>query len=202
MQFLAWPIVALVLGITTIFVFKTPLARFIDRAKKIGAGSLQVATNDQTSGVEAKPSPADELLKEFDNTILLEKEEQIREELEKFGVKSGADRERVLMRYLAALLIVQIFDQIYRLIWGSQISMLQFLNSAGSIQLSLLHPWYAHAKAKNIELYNGYTFEQWLGFLQSKSLIVLSGKQISITLAGREFLKYLLHQGYTLYKSG
>ncbi len=202
MEFLAWPVVVLILGIVSIVVFRQPLTRFLDRAEKIGKGGIQAVTGGQASGVEVKPSPADELLKAFDNALLVEREKFILAELERLHISPGSDRERVLIRLLASLSLVQSFERTYTLIWGSQITALQFLNSAGAVPAQFLRPWYDQAAAREPEVYDGYTFDQWLGFLQASFLILLSGENVSISLEGREFLKYLLHQGYTLYKRG
>lgn len=101
MEFLAWPGVALILGIVAIFVFRQPLTRFLDRAERIGRRGIQAAAGAQTGGVEVRPSPADELLKAFDNALLLEREKFIRAELDRLHISPGADRERVLVRLLA-----------------------------------------------------------------------------------------------------
>ncbi|MBI2152757.1 MAG: hypothetical protein HYU24_03505 [Candidatus Rokubacteria bacterium] len=202
MEFLAWPVVALILGIVAIFVFKQPLTRFLDRAEKIGKGGIQAATGAQTGGMEVKPSPADELLKAFDNALLVQREKFITAELERLHIGPGSDRERVLIRLLAALSLVQSFERTYTLIWGSQISALQFLNSAGAVRPDLLRPEYDQAAAREPALYAGYTFDQWLHFLEVNLFILRSADTVTISLEGREFLKYLLHQGYTLYKRG
>lgn len=202
MEFLAWPAVVLILGIVAIFVFKLPLTRFLDRAQKIGKSGIEVGAGAQVSGVEVKPSPADELLKAFDNALLLEREKFIQTELERLHINSGPDRERVLIRLLAGLSLVQVFERTYTLIWGSQISALQFLNSAGTVRVDLLRPWYDQAAAREPDLYVVYTFEQWLAFLQASVLIARTGENVAISVGGREFLKYLLHQGYSLYKGG
>ncbi len=202
MEFLAWPGVVLVLGVVFMLLFRGPLTRFLDRAEKIGKGGIQAASGVQTSGIEVKPSPADELLKAFDNALLVEREKFIRAELERLHIVPGSDRERLLIRLLAGLALVQGFERTYTLIWGSQIAALQALNSAGTVAVQLLQPWYEQAAAREPELYDGYTFDQWLDFLQGNLLIVRSGENVSISLEGREFLKYLLHQGYSLYKHG
>ncbi|HZD70287.1 MAG TPA: hypothetical protein VFA45_15735, partial [Actinomycetes bacterium] len=85
-----------------------------------------------------------------------------------------------------------------------QISALQFLNSTGEIGIDpeLLRPWFEQAAAREPEAYAGDTLDRWLGFLENYSLIGRAGPNIVITLEGREFLKYLIQQGYTLHKRG
>lgn len=202
MEFLTWPAVVLVLGVVAIFVFRQPITRFLDRAQKIGKSGIEATASAQASGVEVKPSPADELLKAFDNALLVQREEFIRKELDRLRISTGTDRERVLIRLLAALSLVQAFERTYTLIWGSQISALQFLNSAGTVRAEFLRPGYDQAAARDPDLYRTYTFDQWLNFLQASVLVVRSGESVTISLEGREFLKYLLQQGYSLYKLG
>ena len=105
---------------------------------------------------------------------------------------------------MAAASIVQEFERIYSIVWGSQLGALQFLNSAGvdGTETLSLQAWYDQAAAQYVDTYTNYTFEQWLGFLQSQQLIVRANDQVGITLEGREFLKYVLHQGYRMYKPG
>lgn len=79
---------------------------------------------------------------------------------------------------------------------------LQSVNSVGTVPVEFLRPWYEQAAARETELYRGYSFGEWLSFLQSSALIVRAGDNVSISLEGREFLKYLLSQGYGLYKRG
>ena len=52
-------------------------------------------------------------------------------------------------------------------------------------------------------MYANYNFKQWLAYMESQRLLSIGmDEKIRITLDGREFLKYLIHQGYTLYKYG
>jgi hypothetical protein len=110
-EFLAWPAVVLVLGVVAILVFREPITRFLDRAQKIGKSGIEATASVQAGGVEVKPSPADELLKAFDNALLLEREKFIRTELERLNINSSPDRERVLIRLLAGLSLAQFFKR-------------------------------------------------------------------------------------------
>lgn len=82
--------------------------------------------------------------------------------------------------------------------------MLQFLNTLGAAgtDAAAVRPWYSLAAGREPRIYETYSFDQWLGFLQSHQLVIRNGDVVAITLEGREFLKYLLHQGYSLYKAG
>jgi len=119
-------------------------------------------------------------------------------------VAPGPDRERVLIRHLAGLMVVMMFERVYSLIWGSQIGVLQFLNSAGpaGVSAEFLRPWFDQAVAREPDAYAGDTLERWLSFLESNALISRQGSNWVITLEGREFLKYIIQQGYVLHKRG
>ncbi len=204
MEFLAWPSVILILGLTALFLFKRPLERFLDRAQKISKGGIEAGLPTQTQRKEVEPSSADEFMKLFDNALLVQREQWIRNELEKMLGSSQTEREKILIRLLAANSIVQHFEETYRVIWGSQLGALEFANTAGAsgLEKDFLRTWYNQAVARQPLWYQNYTFEQWLGFLYTSQLLLAIGDKVVITLEGREFLKYILHQGYTLYKPG
>src|SRR5713101_1066156 len=100
MEFLAWPAAALVLGLVALFSLRKPLIRLIDRTKKIG--KLGLEATEQPPGEAITASPGHELMKAFDNALVVEQEGRILADLDRLKVPTGADRERVLVRYLAA----------------------------------------------------------------------------------------------------
>ena len=65
-----------------------------------------------------------------------------------------------------------------------------------------LKPYYDLAKGQAPELYENYSFEQWLTFMENHRLVGRKESKVAITLVGREFLKYLVNQGFSLYKAG
>ena len=93
MEFLVWPAVVLVLVLVFMLVFKQPITRFIDRAQKVSRQGIEAAASPaaQEASTAAKPSPADELLKSFDNALLVNQENFIRSELEKLKIAQGPD---------------------------------------------------------------------------------------------------------------
>jgi hypothetical protein len=47
--------------------------------------------------------------------------------------------------------------------------------------------------------YANYTFDQWLGYLSKRVLILdLPGDTIGITQRGKDFLKHIVHYGYNV----
>ncbi len=204
MTWITWPMVGLILGLVAMLVFRRPLTRLLDRTRRIGKTGLEAGEQPKELSQPVGASASEELRRLFDNALLVQREDMIRGDLAKVTFRDSTDRETFLVRVLAAASIVQRFEQIYRGIWGSQLGALHFLNSANltGVDPGQVRPWYDQAVARHPELYESYTFEQWLGFLGSQTLIVTTASGIAISLEGREFLKYLLHQGYPLYKGG
>lgn len=201
---LTWPAVGLLLGLVVILVFRKPLSGFLERARRIGPTGIDADAAPQDVKASVKPSVAEELQKVFDNALLVQRESQLRTELDRINFKDASEREKFLIRLLIVLAISQTFERTYFRIWGSQLGALHYLNTAGltGADLSLIRKIYDQASTREPTRYEKYSFDQWLGFLQSSQLIVRKDNLISISLEGREFLKYLLQQGYPLYKRG
>jgi hypothetical protein len=200
----AWPVVGLVLGIVGILILKKPLIRAVDRVKKIGPTELSTEQVIQESAKDLRPTPSDEALKVFDNRLLVAREDAVRKDLDGRGISTSIERERVLLRHFSAISVCFQFERTYNQIWGSQIAALQLLNTRGDhgCEQSELLAFYSDAKNIFQHLYANYPFESWLKFMESFALIKVASDKISITLEGREFLKYLLDQSYFFQKPG
>ncbi len=196
--------VGLILGILVLVFLIKPLIRLVDRVKKIGIADLSTEPVVQESAKNLRPTPSDEALKIFDNQLLLSREDAVRKDLDSRGLSAQSERERVLIRYYSALTFCLQFERIYNGIWGSQVAALQFLNTRGDhgCERSDLLAFYSQAKEAFPTFYGEYSFDSWCKFLESFSLIKVEGTKTSLTLEGREFLKYLLDQAYSFHKLG
>lgn len=196
------PVAAIVLGVATMIVFKAPLSRLLDRTKKITTRGLETEATNQKIALTA--SAAEELHRVFDNALLVQREALVRTTLEGLEFRDPTERESFLIRFLAASAISQQFERAYWNIWGSQLAALQFLNGLGTdgAEQDWLLPFYEQSAAKDPQAEVEYPFDQWLGFLVSHQLASPEGTRIGVTLEGREFLKYILHQGYPLHRTG
>src|SRR5438445_2734217 len=164
LQPLAYPVVVLILGGIALFVFKQPITRLLDRTNKVGRGGLEAQPiNQTTSAVEPRTAGAEELLREFDNALVVEKEKLIKAELTKRNLPAH-EREQVLTRYLVASGIALKFEKSYSAIWGSQLWTLQRLNSTPrGIEAKVVCAMaYEPAKKQWPEVYTNYSFEQAL----------------------------------------
>ncbi len=91
----------------------------------------------------------------------------------------------------SAMSVADAFESETAILWETQIPALAFLESAGPRGLDLedLRPFYVRCARRFPELYDGSEFHAWVQFLQDAELIVLTGREVAITPAGKEFLK-------------
>lgn len=211
-----WAAAVLILGIIAIIRFGPHLGRLIDRAHSIGGRfGVQASPPEQIqAGSEATlpartalepdsgrpalpaagepPLETDDLIRGMDTPAVLTRDRYIRTQLDR--MRNRDDRERVVIRTLAAQYVLGDFNRIYSVIFGSQILVLATLNSAGDTGLSLdaLRPFYDNAAQRYPEAYKNDTLERWLDFLKSSELIRDSQNGVAITQWGTEFLDHLV----------
>lgn len=138
-----------------------------------------------------------ELMRALDSSTLRLQENSIKEDLENRGLRNSEAIE-VLIRYLANAQITLVFNEIDYEIWGSQVDLLQFLNSSPGSSAEELTTFYNLAVQRStnpIEFINNQTFEQYLQFLTSYELITELEGSYHISHIGRDFLLFLTARG-------
>ena len=201
LEVFAWPLAVTVIAVSAMLLFWKPIARFLDRAKKIGMTGIEAAGAgaQDTSKSEVGPSVANDLARQ--DPLLVKREDSIRTEL---GL--GADhtqKETKLLGIIAAHSIALQFEKTYRAIFGSQLNALVIINAApGGVQFGDIKDLYNQAAAQHKAFYETYNGEQWLAYMERESLSIRKDDKIHITPEGTAFLKYIIHRGYPLYKFG
>ena len=201
-SFLNWPLAVVVLGVVAILAFRPQIARLIDRMQQIKAAGVAIQTASAQAGSgsvvqESAPQAVEELRKMFDNQLVVQREELITADLNKRQVH-GPDREKFLLRIASAFLLVSQFESTYNLIFGSQLALLQQLNTLPlGMPIADARHFFDAACRSYPDFYKTYSFDQWMTFLQGQGLILRpANDRVAITIAGREFLKYLVERGY------
>jgi len=118
----------------------------------------------------------------------------VRNDLTTFGANQAAQVEA--LTYSVASLNIQLaHERNYRAIFGSQLQLLALMNADIGVPANVARNVYDTAKTTYPEVYRSYTFEQWIGFLQSTGLITIApnGNYV-LTAYGRGLLKYILDQ--------
>jgi hypothetical protein len=128
--------------------------------------------------------------------IALEQANLIRADMDKLGIVDTQERADVLVKHLAITQLWLRAEVIYRTIFGSQIQLLKSLNTrSGSTKAELLE-FYARAKTNFPKLYETYSFDQYLQYMRNQGLILEDAPDhYIITVAGKEFLKWMTDQG-------
>jgi hypothetical protein len=97
-------------------------------------------------------------------------------------------------------------ERTYRVIFGSQISLLLVANSPSHPDVAAAQKVYEDAKASYPQLYENFAFTQWLDLLIRIHFVTWSGEgttqRLHITPLGRDFPHYLVNRGLTEQKYG
>ncbi len=90
------------------------------------------------------------------------------------------------------------FERIYRMIFGSQVVLLEQLRDAGGAgTMELVDPIYDAAANAYPDPYSRYSREQWLNFLVGNELIEIADDTVSLTAPGQAFMPYITTRGYS-----
>jgi len=198
-----WMALAVVVIFVIFFlIFRKKILELLDRVKSISKDGVALDSKQQETKSEIDPQKeAEKLMRQFDSALIRETEDIMKEELNRKNLL-GTEGIPVLTRYVAALSIAYSFSETYRIIYGSQLNLLDYLNTQNPQPAAALRGFYNSAASQYPIYYTAYTFEQWLGFLRDRLLIREDGSLIGITVRGREFLTYLTTAGLSRQKSG
>lgn len=188
-----WPHVSLIFALIFIFLFKKPIREFIGRIKSVGKEGLKTESTQIAQVEEKRKQAVEELMKFGDSNVTNELENYIRQDLIKRGLDTDNDTAKVLIRHLAATQLALDFEQIYNIIFGSQIFLLRRLNEvAGSgLDYEFIKNYFENVQDLFPEQLSRWTLEQYLDFLFKRTLITVKDNNYHITIKGVDFLLWL-----------
>jgi hypothetical protein len=185
-----WPIVVI---IAILFLVK-PIKNLINRITKVGYGDKSIEASQQTLSKKIEQQE----ISAIDRAIGLFRPETIdmfvnavEEETELTQLNTNEEKLERLKNYSTIIYIMRHFDSIYTSIFGSQIRILERLNTLRPENRDSLNFYYENARNFNPKFYENYTYENYLNFLFSYNLIREDDGIIQITILGVDFLKYL-----------
>lgn len=124
-------------------------------------------------------------------------ENSIREDLNGLNIEESKQIE-ILIKSLASTQGTLYYESIHSIIWGSQLSLLRYLNSTSEgSSLEVLKVFYDGGAARAPDVYANYSFEQYLEYLTASNLMEKYDNRYLITQFGIDYLGYL-----TLYGRG
>lgn len=194
-EILAWPGVILVLGMTALVMFRSQVRQFLGRTQSVGKGWLVASPPEQQLST-VQNDRVREFLDSFGGELITAQEKSIRDDLLARQLAEPSDIERVLVRALAATQMALHFEQIHSVIWDGQIQLLETLNGlptgAEFEEIRTIYEEEFHAKRP---FYTDIDFDTYLAWLLEKTLVRIDEGRISLTVAGREFLKWMVDNG-------
>ena len=142
-----------------------------------------------------KPSATPERVQAVKNIdvspIVVEQQNLIRADLIALGMSENEQID-ILIKHLAVTQLCLRAEIVYREIFGSQIALMKFLNRTSVGTRAQLLLFYEEAKSQFPNIYESYSFDQYLTYLLSRGLVLTErNEEYSLTIAGKEFLKWL-----------
>ena len=167
----------------------------MQRETKIETG-LALSTIPSLAVDSSSPNSVDERLKQVRRVAVspsvTQREKRIQDDLEKMRLSPNQETVDLLVQHLAVQQALNAAEQTYRTIFGSQIALLKFLNTRGTVLLQELESFYQGAKEKFSEFYTKYSFQQWLHYMTATGLLQSQNSlDFTITFDGKEFLKWM-----------
>lgn len=203
---LAWPVSAIVICVLLkepiAFLLKEPINNLLKRLSKAKHKDtvFDFTPNGQhpvESPVDNKKSLTEDMIPSDNQGLQKTLEENIDRNLQEKGITSDEQKFELLRNHYAALLLRSGYNEIYQLVFGSQISLLQWLNtkleSIPDTHIDFIY--YEDAKSRYPELYKTYSFESYLNFMINSNLIIFEEQGYKITKLGRGFLTYMTENG-------
>jgi hypothetical protein len=195
-EILAWPTVAVLLGFTALVMFRAQVRQFLNRAQSVGKGWLVAAPPEKQSLGSGPSDAVAEFLDAFSGELMRAQEKVIRDDLAARKLDGHPELEKVLVRSLAAVQIALEFEQIHGTIWDGQIQLMETLNtSPDGIDRSFIERVYRDEFQGKRAFYKSIDFDTYIAWPVQKSLILIDGDKLAITVLGREFLKWRVENG-------
>lgn len=196
---LKWPILVFILVLMVILFFRKQIVYLFDNIKEIKFRKMSITTNDQNILNKNDLETMSFIDKSYDfySPEVIEKFSAIvKDHMNLKSLISPNQKIERLEKYSTILQVTHHFELLYSLIFGSQIMILQELNTLKPATRESVKPHYNNAKKANIKYYKGYTYESYLNFMLSCSLIKINNQDnwnndIRITTLGKDFLRYL-----------
>ncbi len=197
-----YAIALLILGVTFLIMFRKQISEIFPRLKTIGPAGATLSEGQKGALEGTDPRrEAESLIRQLDSELVREVEDNIKVELAKKNL-TGPEVVPVLTKYFAVAYIEYLFLNIYRIIFGSQINLLDFLNTQDGQSRETLKIFYDLAADQYADFYKNYPYDQWLGYLLGQVLLREDNGILRITIRGREFLLYLTRSGLSRNKAG
>jgi len=207
LSIVVWPAAAVIFGFVLVIVLLPQLRALIARISRVKGLGVE-ATAEQavsaqtavaatsTTGAPTGPHP----FEAGDNPYVLGEAERLRAVVGGMKFVGGAEeRDRWIFREGAKLSIALDFEQIYRVVFGSQMEVLGRANRPTGQSVVGTQQLYDAVAQAAPQTYNAYTYDAWRGFIEGHGLVMQVGDKVFTTDKGRLFINYLVTMRYELH---
>ena len=187
---LAWPATCLIIFL----ILKNPLSELIRNIKSVSRSGVKFnLQKNQTNIDEPKNNFSNE---ERHSPLIEERVDAIKSSLDELKLPDElAQKQRVIIE-LALEQILRNFEQIYGIIYSSQIILLRKLNRHGSmITKKNMHTMFNAFQKEKPDPLDNFTVDTYLKFLFDAELITCSDNIFNITEKGSEYLTWMKSVG-------
>ena len=193
-----YAIAVIVVPIVFFLIFRKNIGGFIDRIKSAERGRLELGEMPQFNKAQPDNNKTENdwgSMKRFgDLPAFSEQESEIKRDLESKAI-SGENAVEILTRHLAVAQVCRHFEWIYQAIFGSQISLLRYIN-ARPVEQNRMQAYFDALQKPHPEfVQKGWNLDSYLNFLIQQMLIAQQNDLFSITDKGKSFLAWLSLSG-------
>jgi len=211
-KILAWPIAVIIIVLMVVLILKKSIIDILSRVTKLKYGdtvaevskSLQDKAEQSLLGQSQSDRPNENIeraLGLFSQSTLDRAKTFIENESGIHEINDINFKVETLIKYSEALYLILSFESIYNMIFGSQLYILDYVNTDRSQTKNDLRSFYDAAKDKYPDFYNSYSYDDYFEFLINHELIAINSTNCcEITWLGRDFLKYLVETAKTINK--
>lgn len=196
-KILSWPHFTFVFSLIFIAVFRKNIAELISRITGIDKSGVKASPLPEAQREDKKTEAVQELLSVVHDSVgLRNREELIKNDLTTRGLETNGDTVKVLIKHLASTKALLEFEQIHNLIFGSQIYLLKKLNEVigQGMNKETVIAHFESVKNYHEELKN-WSFEQYMAFLKTRSLVIMDQDNYHITVFGVDYLVWIVTNG-------
>ena len=212
LKILIWPITVIIIVVIIIILLKKSIQDLLARITKLKYGETvaEVSQNRQEASEKSlllqnqtdKPNENIEKALGIFSKPTIDKAKEIVENVTLLKqITDPIKKIEILTKYSEAIYLIHSFELLYNSIFGSQLYILDFVNTNNTQTKDQLQVFYNTAKDKNPEFYEDFHYDEYFNFLTGHELLIINqDKTCSITWLGRDFLKYLIETGKTINK--
>jgi hypothetical protein len=166
----------------------------------LGTSTAVIVAPTTVQAVAVDPARAAVIRNVGVSPMILEREAAIRRDVANIPESERLD---VLVRHLAVSELLTNAEQIYRLIFGSQLGLLHHLNLYGlTAKTKLIENFFEPAAVKYPAAYVRYSKDEYFHFLESNFLVTSANhpEAYEITVKGKGFLEWIVTSGVSVEK--